>query len=351
MKNKGTVEAWMNSNVRWILGVYNVEDFLVIPGTHWIIGSGLNMYGPGFKDSVIKKNYLHLFDADAETGRRLEPSEIAIKADTKTYPGSTPPDWETFGPHGISLSTRKGDVVRLFAVNHGGRDAVEVFEIDVSGDSPRFTWTGCLVAPEDGWPDAVCWLPDTDGVLVTAMADARYPMQEMKKELGHQPVGWVKEWNPKTKDWKVLPGTESFSAPNGIIVSEDGGTVWVNESTGNCVSRVKRGGSDPELTRVPLPGTPDNLRWSADGKSIFCNVHTASAVEFEYRQLGAAKFGTPVHTTFTVLRLDPDSMELEVVMPSGLYGPLGASCSTIEYGKRLWIGSCNCDRVAVFDRD
>lgn len=159
-------------------------------------------------------------------------------------------------------------MVTLYAVKHGGRDAVEVFEIDVSGDYPRFTWVGCLVVPEDGWPDAVCWLPDTGGILVTAMADARFPMGEMKKELAGKPVGWVKEWNPKTGDWKVLPGTESFSAPNGIVVSEDGGTVWVNESTGQCVSRVKRGGSDPEMTRVKLPGAPDNLRWSADHKSI-----------------------------------------------------------------------------------
>jgi hypothetical protein len=28
--------------------------------------------------------------------------------DTASYPGSTPPDWKTFGPHGISLGARNG---------------------------------------------------------------------------------------------------------------------------------------------------------------------------------------------------------------------------------------------------
>ncbi len=347
---KITVEDWLEkANVKWIVGVYNVEDFLLLPDTHWIIGSGLNVYAAGFKDQVLTQQYLHLFDADAETGRSIMPDEITIKADLATYPGSTPPDWNTFGPHGLDLSNRVGDVVKLFVINHGGREAVEIFEINVAGSEPKLTWVGNLNVPEDGWPDAVCWLPDTGGVIVSAMSDPRDPIGQTKKQLTGKPVGWIKEWNPETKKWTKLAGTESLSSPNGITTNKDGSKIWINESTGACVTRINRGGSDPGLIRVPLPGAPDNLRWSADGKSIYACVHTIDGGSFEYEQIASAKWGTPIHTPFAVFKVDPETLDTETFMPAGKYGPLGATCSVIEYGNRIWAGSCMSDRMGVFD--
>jgi hypothetical protein len=62
----------------------------------------------------------------------------------------------------------------LFAVNHG-REAVEVFKIDVSGERPRFTWVGTVLAPNDGFIGAVAWIPGTDGIVVTSLEDPRDP--------------------------------------------------------------------------------------------------------------------------------------------------------------------------------
>ncbi len=132
------VEGWMKS-AKFIVGVYNVEDMIQIPGTRWIIGSGVINNGPGMADKFILKDYLHVFDAETETGRRVEPEEFAIQADKASFPDTTtPPDWETFSPHGIGLGKRDGDVITLYVVNHGVREAVEVFKIDVSGKRPHF---------------------------------------------------------------------------------------------------------------------------------------------------------------------------------------------------------------------
>lgn len=107
------VEGWMKS-AKFIVGCYNVEDMVQIPGTRWIVGSGVITGGPGMNDRFILKDYLHVFDAKTETGGRVEPNEIAIKPDRARYPETTtPPDWETFGPHGIGLGTRKGKVITL----------------------------------------------------------------------------------------------------------------------------------------------------------------------------------------------------------------------------------------------
>lgn len=336
-------------SAKFIVGVYSVEDMLQIPGTHWIVGSGVNTQGPGMEDQVIRKNYLHLFDAEKETGRQIEPEEIAIKADKVSYPETTtPPDWETFGPHGIAIGEKKGNVFTFYAINHGVREAVEVFKIDVSGKRPRFTWVGTILAPADGFIDALAWIPGTDGFVITSLLDPRDPHAAAEKQMKGEPNGWVKEWHPES-GWQTLPGTEKFSTPNGILISEDGRHVFVAASTGMALYRVTRGGTDPEVVSVKVAGFPDNLRWSADGKSILAAVHTEDAEKFVAAQVASVKIGGSMFTKFNITRLDPEKMTIEIVMPSGLYGAFGACTNAIEVGNRLWLGSTKSDRVAIFD--
>jgi len=342
------VAGWMKSS-KFIVGVYNVEDLIQIPGTRWIVGSGVINFGPGMEDKVITKDYLHVFDAETETGRQVEPEDIALMADKASYPETTtPPDWETFGPHGIGLGARKGDVITLYAVNHGAREAVEVFRIDVSGKRPRFTWVGTVLAPADGFIDAVAWIPGTDGFVVTSLLDPRDPEGSAAKQMKGEPNGWVREWHPKS-GWKTLPGTEKFSTPNGVIVSEDGRHVFVAASTGMCIYRVTRGGTDPEVVSAKVAGIPDNVRWSADGKSILAGVHTEDPEKFVAAQAASVKIGGAMFTTFNITRIDAQSMKTEIVMPSGLYGAFGAATGAIEVGKRLWVSSTKSDRIAIFD--
>jgi hypothetical protein len=78
------VDGWMKS-AHFIVGVYNVEDMIQLPETRWIIGSGLTTLGPGEDDQVITQNYLHVFDAETETVRQVEPENIAVKANTAEY--------------------------------------------------------------------------------------------------------------------------------------------------------------------------------------------------------------------------------------------------------------------------
>jgi hypothetical protein len=116
-----------DDNVKFICDVRNVEDLLLLPNTNWVIGSGFNL-------DPASQNYLHLFNAENETGVAVQASEIAVRPDTTTYPDCAPPDWKTFGPHGLGLGATVGKHSVLYAVNHGGRQAVEVFDIDVSQD-------------------------------------------------------------------------------------------------------------------------------------------------------------------------------------------------------------------------
>jgi len=234
-------------------------------------------------------------------------------------------------------------------VNHGGREAVEVFKIDAFRDQARAAWVGTVLAPKDGFIDAVAWIPGTDGFVVTALMDLPPDPEAAKKLAAGEPVGWVREWHPKS-GWKTLPGTEKFTMPNGVILSPDGRQVFVAATGNSCVYRVTRGGTKPEVVASPnLGGFPDNIRWSADGKSILAAVHTADAETFVKAQIASVKIGGSMFTTFNITRVDPVSMKTEIVMPSGLYGAFGGATTAIEVGKRLWLGSCGSDRVSIFD--
>ena len=117
----------------FICGVTNVEDVAPVPHTKWVIGSDLAA-------ASHPQGYLHVFDTSNNTVKAVQPAEIAIRPDKNTCPGQ--PDMKTFGPHGLDL-TQTGTRYILYAVNHGGREAVEVFTVDLSKARPAHWDLSC----------------------------------------------------------------------------------------------------------------------------------------------------------------------------------------------------------------
>ena len=103
------------------------------------------------------------------------------------------------------------------------------------------------------------------------------------------------------------------------------------------------------VASAKLDGFPDNVRWSADGKSILVGVHTEDMEKFVEAQIYAVKNSGMMMTKFNITRIDPETMEAEIVMPSGVYGAFGAGTGAIEVGNRLWVSSTGSDRIGIFD--
>ena len=226
------VDCSAAGHVTFICGVTNVEDFAPAPDTKWVIGSDLST-------ASNPQGYLYLFDTGKKTASAVPPSKIAIRPDKKTYPDCPGPvDMKTFGPHGLDLTRSGGTHRTLYAVNHGGRESVEVFIVDLSKSRPVFTWKGCVVAPKGFWPDAVASLPD-GGIVVTSLWDPTDANRVAKLSSG-QPVGALDEWHPG-KGWTQVPGSDGMSGPNGVIVSPDGKDIYVAEWSGKRIARIDRG--------------------------------------------------------------------------------------------------------------
>jgi hypothetical protein len=320
----------------FICGVTNVEDFAPVPGTKWVIGSDLAA-------KSHPQGYLYLLDTTKQTASAVEPSEIAIRPDKKAYPDCPGPyDVKTFGPHGLDL-TRTGAMHRtLYAVNHGGRESIEVFDVDLTGAQPRFTWTGCVVAPPKLWPDAVASLLD-GGIVVTSLWDPTDPDRGKKLSAG-QPVGGLDEWH-SGKGWSVVPGTEGMSGPNGVIVSADGKEIYLCLWSGKQVARIDLHTSPPKVDTVATGILTDNDRWSPDEKSIFVGGQDVTVKQaIDCFESNAVNCNVP----FKIYRMDPTTLKLTDEVKSGVYGVFGAGTGAIEVGKDLWVSSYRADRIGIF---
>ena len=276
--------------------------------------------------------------------RAIEPSEISVGSGggDDSCPGV--PDWTVFEPHGLGLREIGGRTV-FVAINHGGRETLEFFDVDMGGAEPALTWTGCTSAPEGQWPDDIAVMPD-GSLFVTSLWD---PADETRVEklVGGKPVGGMLSWSADD-GWAVVPGYDEVSGPNGIIASEDGEDVYIAAWSGNKILHAKA--SDmAAFTEVAVDFPPDNLNWSQDGDSILVAGVTGTILE-ALQCFGSDKVNCP-EVGVRVDRFDPKAGTFENVIKPGAYGVLGTATGAVEVGDEIWVGVFRGDRIAVFPRD
>jgi hypothetical protein len=321
--------------VKFICNAPDNEDWAPIPGSHWVIGSDLAPSG--------QQGYLHLFDTRNDTVADVQPADIAIRPDKTRYPDCPGPvDMKVFGPHGLDLTRSGGEHRTLYAVNHGGRESVEVFAVDLSGPRPSFAWTGCVVAPKGFWPDAVASLPD-GAIIVTSLWDPTDPKRLDKLRNG-APVGALDEWRPG-KGWSQVLGSAGLSGPNGVIASADGREVYVAVWSGREVARISRGTLPVKVAKVPTGFLTDNLRWSPDDRMIFVGGQDDSVQHvLDCFESSAVNCNVP----FKIDAMNPSTLKLTTVVKSGVYGVMGGGTGAIETDHQIWVSSFRADRIAIF---
>ncbi|MDR7127620.1 hypothetical protein [Pseudotabrizicola sp. 4114] len=319
------------NGAKFICGVDNVEDFVRLPNGQ-ILGSDLAAAG--------KQGYFFLFSPD-HSFEKILPEDIAIAPDPAYAACEGPPDWEIFTPHGMD-AVPQGDLVKLYAVNHGGRDDIEVFTIDLSLGAAKFAWNGCLVSPEGSWPDDVAALP-SGGLVASSLWDPR-DEDRLKKLAEGKPVGQLLEWHAD-KGWSSIDGTEELSGANGVIVSADGSTIYLAAWSGKQLAIIDRASGD--IKTIDLDYTPDNLIWDARGETIFIGGTTANVPDaldcFVSDKINCPEIGVRVD------RFDPKTMKIETLIKGNQFGEFGMATGAMDVGNELWVNSYRSDRIAIFD--
>ena len=303
--------------VEFLCGPVSPEDLAQIPGTPWIIASGMEDDG-----------YLYFTNSETLSSAAVYPIADAQHQLDNRYRECPGPSTVGFRPHGINLVVGNNGIHTLLVVRHGSRESIEVFEIEETASAPIITWIGCVIAPADVVFNSVVATPDS-GMAATHM---------------QLPVGAIYEWG-STSGWQKVPGSES-AGPNGIEISADGNWFYVGGWGTRSIIKLSRGQSNVVIDSVSLPHHVDNVRWATDG-SLLAAGHVgpeASSIIACLSQQQCEGVST------RVTRVDVNNLTAREIInyPSNSRFLLGTVA--IEVGDEVWVGGiAGSDRIARFE--
>ncbi len=278
---------------------------------------------------------LSLFDTETTSRIHLFPEGAAEigTADWGVAECTTPPD-ASFSPHGTHLHQLENGRWRYLVVNHGSREAVELFEIWQELGVYRLAWRGCVPAAPDTLMNDVVGLSNGD-LVYTRMMENLSTWSLVKGILG---VSTGELWR-----WRAGQGLEPLpltaaAQPNGLEISSDNRHVYANMYMENEVWKVDLETGEV-VARAPIAAA-DNSAWGTDGR-LYIATHTAGFLET------MECFGnqsSPCAGAFEIIALDTETMQSEVAFAHE-GPPMGVATIAVPQAGRVWMGSYAGDRM------
>lgn len=320
---------------------HNPEDLVLLPDGKTLLVSqmGLNFQqgtagSLAFFDTRTEKLTPAFPIAANTTAAALLPSDNWGSADCPGNPG------ETLAPHGIALRQRDDQRWQVAAVNHGGRETIEMFELLNASNGPQLVWRGCVAQPAGTFVNDVALLKN-GGYIASHMhdKDAAHLLginSGLLKAILGMDTGYVMEWQPAS-GFRVLEQSHGAFI-NGVEVSADDQNVFASVYFGDEVRKLDRL-SGKQLGSAAVSRS-DNLSWDDQGMLLAAS-HNGSLKE------QMACFGKPGSTCslpFSISRIDPANMHSEVIL-SHSGAPMGAATVAREVDGYLYLGSFSGDRI------
>jgi len=321
------------AGLSFVCGLQNPEDVVVVPGTRWLLTSGM---APGAGLTIV--------DVTTRSARKLfAPGTAATRADRTRFancPGSL--DAKQAVLHGLALRAASGGRYTVYATNHGGRESVEVFDLSVGAGTtaPSATWIGCVLLPPKLSANSVSAF--TDGTLVATVLIL--PGKTFEDAFAMRNTGIVLQWTPGAQTFVELKGTE-LVANNGIETSPDDREFYVASTTMRRIyafSRAKPGGGPLRFAQLKDFG-PDNVRWTSDNRLI-----TAGLIDDEPACGGRPKNeeGIRCPMGYAVATIDPKTMTATEIARGPRTPSFTGTAMAAIVGNELWLGSFFADRLA-----
>ena len=305
-----------------------------IPGTPWVIVS-----------AFAPRGGLQLLDTQALTLRRWYTGshvqrEAGKRIGAADCPG--PPAGDELDTQGLSLRVLGPRRYRLYAVNHGGRESIEIFDVSLAGGVPAPRWRGCVLMPSGDAANAVSSYPD--GTIIATVLIL--PGTTKADFVRGNPTGGVFEWRPGTEDFRLLPGTE-LPGNNGLTTSPHRSAFYVVAFGTHSIVMYSRRDTRRPLRRATAPGfMPDNIHW--DGERLI-----AAGMTYDEPACGGVRKivngrADPMrcHRGYIVAAVDPRTLRFTVLAHAGPNPAFNGVTTGLIVGSRLWLASYQADRVA-----
>ncbi|WP_439101110.1 SMP-30/gluconolactonase/LRE family protein [Congregibacter sp.] len=326
----------------YICGIPSAEDLVQVPGSPWIIASAYS-----------SPPALNLINAQSKEWQPLYPVEDGpVNPDRELYadcPGA--PDGSALITHGLDLVAGEGGYSTLYAVGHGGREAIEVFDVfSRGGQNPTITWVGCVLAPEGQEINSVAAM--RDGSLL-----ATIPLEEgqsFASALEGVVTGAAYHWSAASGDWSRLDATAQPYA-NGIALSADESMFYIASSG---LANITAYRLEMEAERVEevealwttetLPILPDNLHRDSAGHFVTAGLIPEYAACNPYNEAG--EFELQRYATcprpYKVLSLDPTTRAVSEVSSGGATPVFSNATMGLVVDDTAYVGTFVGDRVA-----
>ena len=324
----------------FICGLQNAEDLVLVPGTDWIISSGMS---PGVA--------MYLINANTKAALPLYPGDSPrMEQDMSRYaecPGA--PDTATLITHGLNLRRGQGQHSTLYVVSHGAREAIEVFDVDAGGDRPVLIWRGCVLMPEGLAANSVASFSD-GSLAVTVLI---HPGKTVMESIAGKPTGGVYTWSPGTTGFTLVQGSE-LPANNGIEVSADETEIFVASSGLRTIVAFPRGNPvQPLRSTARLGIIPDNVHMGPDGMLITagmsadepgCGGDFPPPEKFVIEEVAACPRGSVAYA------IDPITMHIREIARAPAHPRFSNATMALPVGDDVWFGTFSGDRVGYLKR-
>jgi hypothetical protein len=321
------------SGFNHVCGQTRPEDLARIPGTRWIIASGFSD-GAGLK--LVDTAGLSLQAAYAGSYNEVQPQ-------AERFPDCTaPPDPSLLNVQGLNLRATGDSHYTLYAVNHGGRESVEVFDVNAKPDVPVLTWRGCVRLPPLIAANSVASYSDGT-LLITVLV---HPGNTFADFVEGRNTGGVYEWQPGSSGFKLIPGTE-LPGNNGIETASDDSGFFVVAFGRHAVLRYLRHDRTAPPVESVAPGfMPDNIHWD-DGRLLTAGmVYDEPACGGTRKVIDGKADEMKCHRGTVVAELDPVSMNFRIVAYSPPDPVFNGASAAVLVGNRLWLGSYQSECLA-----
>jgi hypothetical protein len=309
-------------NIRFICDQLGPEDLAPVPGSEWVLSSGM-----------VANGAIRIINLRDKSTTVLFPSATAKeRPNKKTYgscPGPIGSEGDRFRAHGLYLRPGPNAVHTLYVVHHGDRESIEVFEVNARPKPPTLTWIGCAVAPDPIGLNSVVGLADGGFITTNFSPRGSDAAGARTRMMAGEANGEVWEWHT-TSGWKIVPGGK-FAGPNGLEISKDGKWLYIGGWGSQTFIRLSRGQTPVKMDSVPVGFRLDNIRWAPDGTL-----------------LAAGQGGTAPSQTSNVVKVNPDTLKLQELVRHPSMDGFGVTTVAIQVAGELWLGSVRGDRIAIF---
>ncbi|MCB1846601.1 MAG: WD40 repeat domain-containing protein [Halieaceae bacterium] len=314
-----------------VCGLQSPEDIAVVPGGDYLLLSELGNMGefPG---------RIALFRVADESVRTVFPVAGSAAPDVlQGDPACTEPPGQEMSPHGTHLVRLEDGSWRYLVVNHGGREAVELFSLAVPADGePQLQWQGCVFPADNTLINDVVGLANGD-VIYTRMFRPDDFLGSQRALLGFR-SGDVWRWSQGGGP-RLLPGTAG-ALTNGIEISPDERYIFINQYMDGEIHKYDL--QTEQRVATAAVAHADNSSWGPDGQ-LWLASHQ---MEIPVYLACTEDHGVTCGMGFEIVALDPETMATRVLFRHQ-GPPMGAATVATAHGDTVYLGSFLGDRLLI----